>query len=101
MCNLLPNYQVTPDCSETYEADSEFAYSENKDLESFKALRQKSKQNKESNPNTKSPLKTINYKSKLSQHNSIINLHLIRNLIISHQHHQKNQISIRNSHQVF
>ncbi|CAH8600091.1 Lebercilin [Schistosoma haematobium] len=72
MCNLLPNYQVTPDCSETYETDSEFAYSENKDIKSSEASRQKSKQNKESNPNTKSPLKTINYKSKLSQHNSII-----------------------------
>lgn len=72
MCNLLPNYQVTPDCSETYETDSEFENSENKDLKSSKASRQDSKQNKESKPNTKSPLKYINHKSKLSQHNSII-----------------------------
>uniref|UniRef100_A0A5K4F8C5 Lebercilin domain-containing protein n=2 Tax=Schistosoma mansoni TaxID=6183 RepID=A0A5K4F8C5_SCHMA len=72
MCNLLPNYQVTADCSEAYETDSEFSYSVDKDLKSYKASKQKSKQNKGNNPSTKSSLKNISYKSKLSQHNPTI-----------------------------
>ncbi|CAH8615831.1 unnamed protein product [Schistosoma rodhaini] len=72
MCNLLPNYQVTADCSEAYETDSDFSYSEDKDLKSSKAPKQKSKQNKGYNPSTKSSLKNISYKSKLSQHNPTI-----------------------------
>ncbi|KAH8858902.1 CCAAT-box DNA binding subunit B [Schistosoma japonicum] len=72
MCNYLPDSHFTLDYSETYATDSELTDNEEKNRRSSKDVGFKSKEHKRNNQNPKTLLKNINYKSKLSQHNSTI-----------------------------
>ncbi|KAK4468080.1 hypothetical protein MN116_008069 [Schistosoma mekongi] len=72
MCNRLPDSQFILDYGETYATDSELTVNEDKNLRFSKESGLESKQHKKNNQNPKTLLRNINYKSKVSQHNSTI-----------------------------